>query len=128
MTLGRKGAICSGLWREHLTRVCQSRAAQTSPTPTLPANTETTILKEGWRSCAWQLARQCPGSDSSRALAACLDNEAGRGVLAKDLARPYIAPQCRNGLVAGLAHDDEFADAIHGCLGHAACPERVPAE
>ena len=113
---------------EHFPKVCQSCAAQKSLIPTLPANTEATILKEGWRSCAWQLARQCPGSVFSRALAACLDPEAGRRVLAKDLAGPDIAPQRRNGLVARLAHDDELPHAVHRGLGDAACPERVPAE
>ena len=85
-------------------------------------------LREVCLHCAWQLARQRPGSEIFRALAACLDSEAGRGVLAKDLARPYIAPQGRNGLVACLLHEDELADAVHGGLGHAARPERVPAE
>jgi hypothetical protein len=84
-------------------------------------------LKEGRRSCAWQLARQCPGSESSRALAACLDSEARRGVLAKGLTGPYIAPQRRNSLVTRLLHDDELADAVHRGLGDAACPERMPA-
>ena len=69
-----------------------------------------------------------PGSEFSRALAACLDSEAGRRVLAKDLAGPDIAPQSRNGLVTRLAHDDELAHAVHRRLGHAACAERVPAE
>jgi hypothetical protein len=71
---------------EHFPKVRQSCAAQKSVIPTLPANTEATILKKGWRSCAWQVGRKDPGSDSSRALAACLDSEAGRGVLAEDLA------------------------------------------
>jgi hypothetical protein len=53
---------------EHFPKVCPSCAAQKSLIPTLPANTEATILKEGWRCCAWQVARQRPGSDSSRAL------------------------------------------------------------
>ena len=74
------------------------------------------------------LADRGPGSESSRALAAALDSEAGRGVLAKDLARPDIAPQRRNGFVARLAHDDELADAVHRGLSHAACPERMPTE
>jgi hypothetical protein len=69
-------------------------------------------LKKSWRSCAWQLARQGLRSDSSRAIAACSDTEARRGVLAKDLAGPYIAPQCRNGLVARLTHDDDLAYMI----------------
>ena len=47
---------------EHLPNVCQSCAAQKSLIPTLPANTETTLLNAGWRSCAWQLARKDPGS------------------------------------------------------------------
>lgn len=47
---------------EHLPKVCQSCAAQKSLIPTLPANTETTLLNAGWRSCAWQLARKDPGS------------------------------------------------------------------
>ena len=72
---------------ESFPKVCQSCAAQKSPIPTLPASTEATILKEGWRSCAWQLARQepigiFPGPGER------LDSEAGRGVLAEDLARP----------------------------------------
>jgi hypothetical protein len=46
--------------------VCQLCAAQKSPILTLPASTEATILKEGWRSCAWQFARQCPRSEFSR--------------------------------------------------------------
>lgn len=79
-------------------------------------------------SCAWQLARRDPGSESSRALAAYLDSEAGGSVLAKDLARPDIAPQRRNGLVPRLTHDDELADAVHRGLSHAACPERMPTE
>lgn len=53
---------------EYFPKVCQSCAAQKSLIRTLPANTETTILKEGWRSCAWQLARQCPINVFSRAL------------------------------------------------------------
>lgn len=61
-------------------------------------------------------------------LEACLDSEAGGGVFAEDLAGAYIAPQRRNGLVAGLAHDDELADAVHRGLGDAARPERVAAE
>lgn len=61
-----------------------------------------------------------PISDSSRALAACLDTETGRGVLAKDLAGPYIAPQCRIGFVTRLTHDDELAHAVHGGLSDAA--------
>jgi hypothetical protein len=44
-------------------------AAQKSLIPTLAANTEATILKEGWRSCAWQVPRQVPGSEFCRALA-----------------------------------------------------------
>jgi hypothetical protein len=55
---------------EHFPKVCQSCAPQKSLIPTLPANTEARILKEGWRSCSWQLARQCSGSVSSRALTA----------------------------------------------------------
>ena len=54
---------------EHLPKVCQSCSAQKSLIPRLPANTKASILKEGWRSCAWQPARQCPGSEISRALA-----------------------------------------------------------
>ena len=53
---------------EHFPKVCQPCAAQKLLIPTLPANTEATILKEGWRSCSWQLARQRPGSEVSRAL------------------------------------------------------------
>ena len=119
---------------ERFPKVCQSCAAQKSLSPTLPANSEATILKEGERSGAWQLTRQRPGSGSSRARAACSDSEADRGVLAKDLAGPDIAPQChlapqrRNGLVARLAHDDELPHAVHRGLGHSACPERVAAE
>ena len=52
-----------------LPKFCQSCAARMSLIPTLRTNKEATILKEGWRSSAWQLARQCPGSDSSWALA-----------------------------------------------------------
>ena len=74
------------------------------------------------------LADQRPGSEISRALAVRLDSEACRGVLAKDLARADIAPQSRNRLVTRLAHDDELADAVHGGLGDAACPDRMPAE
>ena len=60
---------------EQFRKVCQSCAAQKSLIPTLPADTEATILKEGWRSCAGQLARQDPGSDFFRALA-CSDPQA----------------------------------------------------
>jgi len=67
-------------------------------------------------------------SEILRALAACLDTETRCCILAKDLARPYIAPQSRNGLVTRLTHDDELQDAVHRCLGDAACPERMPAE
>ena len=67
-------------------------------------------------------------SEILRALAACLDTETRCCILAKDLARPYIAPQSRNGLVTRLTHDDELADAVHRGLGDAACPERVAAE
>jgi hypothetical protein len=109
-------------------KVCQSCAAQKSLIPTLPANTETTILKEGWRSCAWQRARQCPGSEFSRALAACLDTEAGCGVLPKDLAGTDVAPERGHGLVTRLLHDDELAHAVHRRLGHASGAEGVPAE
>jgi len=45
---------------------------------------------------------RCPGSEFSRALAARLDFEAGRGVLAEDLAGPHIAPQRRNRFVPRL--------------------------
>ena len=69
-----------------------------------------------------------PISESSRVLAVCLDSEAGRSVLAKDLAGPDIAPQRRNGLVTRLTHDDELADAVHRRLGHASGAEGVPAE
>ena len=69
-----------------------------------------------------------PRSEISRALAACLDPEAGRRVLAKDLAGPYIAPQRRNGLVTRLLHDDELVNAVHRGLRDAECPERMPAE
>jgi hypothetical protein len=81
-----------GFSREHFPKVCQSCAIQKSLIPTLPANTEATILEEGWRCCAWQVARKDPGSEISRALAACLDSEARGRILAKDLAGPYIAP------------------------------------
>jgi hypothetical protein len=54
---------------EHFPKVCQSCAAQKSLIPTLPANTEATILKKGWRSCAWQLARRRPISEFFRVLA-----------------------------------------------------------
>ena len=54
---------------EHFPKVCQSCAPQKLLIPTLPANTEARILKEGWRSCSWQLARQCPRSEISRAVA-----------------------------------------------------------
>jgi len=74
------------------------------------------------------LADRGPGSEFSRALVACLDSEAGSRVFAKDLAGPYIAPQSRNGFVARLLHDDELAHAVHGGLGDAACPKRMPAE
>ena len=75
----------------------------------------------GWRFCAWQLVREGPGSEISRALAACLDSEAGRRILAKDLARADIATQSRNRLATRLAHDD--------CgLGNASGAEGVPAE
>ena len=113
---------------EHFPKVCQSCAAQESLIPTLPANTEATILKEIWRSCGWQLARQDPRSEFSRALAACLDSEAGRRILAKDLARPDIAPQSRNRLVPRLLHDDELPHAVHRGLGHASGTEGVAAE
>jgi hypothetical protein len=77
---------------------------------------------------AWQFARQCPISEISRALAACLDPEAARGILAKDLAGPYIATQRRNCLVPSLPHDHELPEAVHGGLGDPACTEGVPAE
>ncbi len=54
---------------EHFPKVCPSCAAQKSLIPALPASTEATILKEGWRSCAWQLARQRPRRLVSRVLA-----------------------------------------------------------
>ncbi len=66
--------------------------------------------------------------ENSYSRALTLDPEAGRGVLAKDFAGPYIAPQRRNALVARLAHDDELANAVHRRLGHASCPERVAAK
>jgi len=69
-----------------------------------------------------------PGSEFSRALAVCLDPEAGRRILAKDLARPDIAPQSRHRLVTRLLHDDELAHAVHRRLGHASGAERMPAE
>ena len=96
---------------EHLPKVCPLCLAQKSPTLTLPAKIEATILKEGWRSCAWQLARQCPRSEISRALAACLDSQARRSVLAKDLAGTDVAPERGHGLVTRLLHDDELAHA-----------------
>jgi hypothetical protein len=71
---------------EHLPNVCQSYAAHQSPHPAASANTEATIWKGDGRSYTWQLARQHPGSDSSRALATCFDPKTGRGVLANDLA------------------------------------------
>ena len=61
-----------------------------------------------------------------RALAARLDPEARRRVLAKDLARADIAPQSRNRFVTRLAHDDEFPNAVHCGLGHASSAEAVP--
>ena len=67
--LSEKRGNLMGFSCEHFPKVCQSCAAQKSLIPTLPANTEATILKEGWRSCAWQLARKDPGSEFSRALA-----------------------------------------------------------
>jgi hypothetical protein len=54
---------------EHFPKVYQSCAPQKPLISALPANTEAPILKESWRSCAWQLACQDPGSDSFRALA-----------------------------------------------------------
>jgi hypothetical protein len=78
--------------------------------------------------CAWQVAGKDPGSEISRALVACLDSEAGRRVLAKDLARADIAPQRRNRLVTRLLHDDELADAVHRRLDHASGAEGVAAE
>src|ERR1017187_1846299 len=108
---------------EHLPKVCQLCSVQKSPILTLPASTEATILKEGWRSCAWKLARQCPRREISRALAACLDSEAGGRILAKDLARPDIAPQSCNRLVTRLLHDDELPHAVHRRLGHASGAE-----
>ena len=113
---------------EHLPKVCRSCAAQKSLIPTPPANTEATILKEDWRSCAWQLARKDPGIEISRALAAFSDSEAGRRILAKDLARPDIAPQSRNRFVASLAHNHKLTHAVHRCLGDASGAEAVPAE
>ena len=110
---------------EHFPKVCQSCAAQKSVIPTLPANTEATILKEGWRSCGWQLARQCPGSEFSRALAVCLDSETRRRILAKDLARTDVAPERGHGLVTRLLHDDELPNAVHRRLGHASGAEGV---
>ncbi len=117
-----------GFSREHFPKVCQSCAIQKSLIPTLPANTEATILEEGWRCCAWQVARKDPGSEFSRALAACLNTEAGRGIIAEYLDGPYIAPQSCNRLVARLTHDDELAHAVHRRLSDATCTERVPAE
>jgi len=53
---------------EHLSKVCQLCAAHKSLIPTLPAKIEAAILKEGWGSCAWKLARQDPrGFNSQRA-------------------------------------------------------------
>jgi len=46
---------------EHFPKACPLCAAHKWLLPTLPANTEATILKEGWRSCAWKLARLTPG-------------------------------------------------------------------
>jgi hypothetical protein len=123
MTLSRKGAICCGLWREHLIRVCQLCAAQKSPILTLPASTEATILKEGWRSRARQFAHQCPRSEFSRASAVSLDPETGRGILAKNLTGTDVAPERGHGLVTRLLHDDELSHAVHRGLGDAACPE-----
>lgn len=72
----------------------------------------------------WQVSGKCFFSGVGERL----DPQAGRRILAKDLAGPDIAPQCRNGLVPRLTHDDELADAVHGRLGDAACPERMPGE
>jgi hypothetical protein len=81
----------------------------------------------GWRFCAWQLVREGPGSEISRALAACLDSEAGRRILAKDLARADIATQSRNRLATRLAHDDELPHAVHcGLVTHPARRECPP--
>ena len=43
------------------------------------------------------LADRGPGSEFSRALAACLDPEAGRGILPKDLIHPDMATQRPDG-------------------------------
>ena len=85
-------------------------------------------MKEDWRSCAWQLARKDPGIEISRALAAFSDSEAGRRILAKDLARPDIAPQSRNRFVASLAHNHKLTHAVHRGLGDASGAKGVPAE
>ena len=39
-----------------------------------------------------------------------------------------MATQSCSRLVAGLTHNNCFANSIHGRLGHAACPERMAAE
>jgi hypothetical protein len=70
----------------------------------------------------------CRISEFSRALAACLDPETRRGILAKHLAGADVAPQSRNGLVARLLHDDKLPHAVHRRLGHATGAEGVPAE
>jgi hypothetical protein len=44
------------------------------------------------------LADRGLGSEISRALATRLDSEAGRRVLAKDLAETDVAPECGHGL------------------------------
>ena len=74
------------------------------------------------------LATQDPGSEFSRALAACLDPEASCSILAKDLARPDIAPQSRNRLVTRLAHNHKLPHTVHRGLRDASGAERVSAE
>ena len=74
------------------------------------------------------LAAQGLRSEISRALATCLNSEAGRRILAEDLAGTDVAPERGHGLVTRLLHDDELAHAVHRGLGHATGAERVPAE
>ena len=83
-------------------------------------------MKEGWRSCAWQLARQRPRSEFSQTLV--LDSEAGRGVLTEHLTVPDIVPQVLDSLVARMAHNHKFPYAVHGALGNASCAEAVATE
>ena len=74
----------------------------------------------------------CPISRISRAVRILGDENSDpksrRRVLAKEFARADVAPQCGHGLMAGLFHDDELPNSVHGGLRYAARPERVTSE